>query len=138
MDHTGAFTYDSSLPTARDRMRSTVGDTDATQPLRYDETYDELLSYYGDESVATAKLARSLASQFARQPVSVSIPGGPSVSYSDRVKTLLDTAKQIETAVGPGAGGTSYLGFTVSRPGMNAEDTSEYRRGYDNVPEGVT
>lgn len=136
MDHTGVFTYDSSLPTARDRMRAAVGDTDASNPLRYDETYDELLTYYEDEATATAKLARSLASQFARMPSSVSIPGGPSVSYGDRVRTLLDTAKSIEAAVST-IRGTSYRSMTVSRPGMDSDAISEYRRPYDAIPEGT-
>lgn len=134
MDSSGTFTYDSALPTPRDRMRHTLGDTDPTKPLRYDETYDAALAYYADEALATAKIGRALATQFGRNPTSVSVPGGPSVSYSDRVKTWLDTAKQLEDAVAStgGLGGSSYVEFTLSRPGMSDEaQQTEYRRSLD-------
>lgn len=137
MDSSGIFTYDATLPTARDRMRHTLGDTDPLTPLRYDETYDALLSFYGDEATATAKLARSLATQFGRNPTSVSVPGGPSVSFGDRVRTWLDTATTIEKATvgftsapSPDAGGTM-----LDRGEMTPSNgVSEYRRGWDDIP----
>lgn len=132
MDDSGVFTYDSSLPTPRDRMRNSVGDTNPNKPLRYDETYDALLDYYGNETVATAKLARSLAAEFGRKPSSVAIPGGPSVSYSGRVSTWLDLAKSMEAAVGVTGGESSYTGTQAIRDdGMNGPvTTSEYRRDW--------
>lgn len=129
------FTYDPSLPTPRDRMREAVGDTDPTNPLRYDATYDALLTYWQDEPTATAKLARALAVQYGRQASSVSVPGGPSVSYSDRVKTWLDVAKAIESVV-PSASDSepTYSASIASRPGMDAEPQREYRRGLEEWP----
>lgn len=134
MDSSGTFTYDSALPTARDRIRHTLGDTDPTKPLRYDETYDAALLYYADETLATAKIARALATQFGRNPTSVSVPGGPSVSYGDRVRTWLDTAKQLEEAVASGGlfATSTYSEFVLSRPGMSdGAQQSEYRRSLD-------
>lgn len=132
MDDTGVFTYDSSLPTPRDRMRNLVGDTNPTKPLRWDETYDQLLEYYGNETVATAKLARALAAEFGRKPSSVSIPGGPSISYSGRVSSLLDLAKSMEAAVGVTAGESSYLGVRGTRDDgiTDVVPTNEFRRDW--------
>lgn len=135
MDASGTFTYDSSLPQARDRIRHTLGDTDPATPLRYDETYDALLALY-DEPTATAKLARSLANQFGRLASSVSVPGGPSVSF-ERVKAWQDTAKTIEAAIPSVLGGApSYEGSTGERTFGAAK--SEYRRGWDDAPESVS
>lgn len=88
-----SFSYDPELATALDRIRHLVGDTVAPG-LRSDETIEALLLQM-TEAEATATVAESLASEFALQPTSVSIPGGPSVSYSDRVKQLFELAKKI-------------------------------------------
>lgn len=130
MDSSGTFTYDAALPSPRDRMRHTVGDTDPASPLRFDETYDALLALY-DEPTATAKMARSLANQFGRQASSVSVPGGPSVSF-ERVKAWQDTAKTIESAIPSGGAVPTYVDFTPVRD-FGCE-RSEYRRGWDDAP----
>jgi len=135
MDGSGTFTYDSSLPTARDRIRNLIGDTDATNPLRWDESYDAMLAHYGDnEAVVTAKMARAIASQFARDPSSVSIPGGPSVSWSSRVSALLDLAKRFETSEEAGGGPDSYSDTVLVRPGLEP-DAREYRRSIYDFPD---
>lgn len=135
MDDTGTFTFDSSLPTARDRIRDLLGDTDATNPLRWDETYDANLVYYGDsEATVIAKMARSLASQFAQNPSSVSIPGGPSVSWSSRVSTWLDLAKRFESSAEAGGGANSYSDTVLDRDGLTPSD-NEYRRSVWDFPD---
>jgi len=128
MDNQGIFTYDSSLPTARDRMRHMLGDTDAANPLRYDESYDAMLTYFENETLATAKMARALASEFAQKFSSVNIQGGPSITYSERVKTWLALADKLEAAVGSSGGvgiGTSYSGTVLRR---TIVEESEYGR----------
>lgn len=128
MDNQGIFTYDSSLPTPRDRMRHMIGDTDAKNPLRFDESYDAMLAFWENETLATAKIARALASEFAQKFSTVNIQGGPSVSYSDRVKTWLALADKLEAAVGSSGGGlgTSYSGSVLKR--IPSVDESEYKR----------
>jgi hypothetical protein len=127
MDPAGTFTYDSALPTARDRMRHALGDTDATAPLRWDETYAALLALH-DEPTATAIMARSLANQFGQQPSSVNIPGALAVSFTDRVKAWLQTAQSVEeTLTELGAGG--YVVTRAERSDLPADDDgSEYYR----------
>lgn len=132
MDSSGVFTFDSSLPTPRDRMRHSLGDTDPNTPLRYDETYESMLAYWGDETLATAKLARALASQFGRQASSVSIPGGPSVSYASRVSAWQELAKTLEVDAAESAPGAFQSG-RASRAGMNPVPQSEYRRSLDDT-----
>jgi hypothetical protein len=131
------FTFDITLPTARDRMRMALGDTDPSNPIRYNETYDSMLAYWEDETIATAKMARAFASQFGRDPSSVSIPGGPSVSYASRVPTWLDLAKNLESAIGSLGGSTSsYTASKAVRPGMEPLDNEEYRRRWDDLING--
>lgn len=136
MDAAGQFTYDSALISPRDRMRHALGDTNPNDPLRWDETYDAALQYYGDETLATAKMARALAAQFGRQLTTFNIPGGPSGSYSDRVRTWTDTAKTLETATaatGSSAGYTAGIGY---RAGISdTEQQSEYHRTILELPE---
>jgi hypothetical protein len=89
------FTYDPRLISPVDRIRFAVGDTDPLAPLRQDESIDALVLLHG-ETLATAKVARSIASEFARQPSNLTIPGGPGISYASRVTSLQDLAKSIE------------------------------------------
>lgn len=131
MDSSGVFTYDSSLSTARDRIRLAVGDTDATNPLRWDETIDALLTLHG-EATATALIARSLANQYAQEPSNTTLPGGLTVSYSDRVKSWLSLAGAIEKDTGmilSESDRSVSEDFRVVREWETA--TSEYQRPFD-------
>lgn len=87
--------YDSLLATAKDRMRHMLGDTDMAAPLREDETYEAILTAYG-ETMGTAVLAEALAVEYAQQPTSVSA-SGVSVAWPDRVKTWQELAKRLRT-----------------------------------------
>ena len=124
--------FDPELPTARDRVRSLIGDTSATCNIP-DESIDTYLAA-DTEAVATAKVARALANLFALQPSSVNIPGGPSISWSDRVRALMDLAKRIEDEAG---GIDGALPLKSERRTRSFESpTTEYRRPLDYLPEG--
>ena len=126
-----AFTYDEALPTARDRIRLSLGDTDGLDPLLQDETIDAAFDQYeplGDtaEAITTAFLARSLAARFGRSPSSLAIPGGPTLSYGDRVKSWLETANKMEAAAGRSPGdvsGAGYSGLGMSRSYVELPET---------------
>jgi hypothetical protein len=124
--------YDPSLPTARDRVRFTVGDT-ASPELRPDTEYDALIAQY-DERTATLKMAESLASQYAQDPSSISV-GGLSVSFSDLVKNWQQLAAALRQAIKDDPA-TSLSTLQVGRL-QRLEDTgeSEYRRPWDWVPD---
>jgi hypothetical protein len=127
------FTYDETLPSPKDRIRLSLGDTDGLDPLLSDETILSALDQYaglGDlaEPATTAFLARSLAARFGRIPSSMTIPGGPSLTYGDRVKSWLELASKLEAVIGgpgglgAGASETPYFG-------------AEARRSFAEVPE---
>jgi hypothetical protein len=117
-----AFTYDSSLPTARDRIRFAVWDTDTANQLRSDETIDAMIAEFG-ETAATAKIARSLANQFAQMPSSVTIPNGPSVTWGERVRAWLALAQAIEADTGGVSSAPLDDGFRT----RSFATTTEYR-----------
>lgn len=118
------FTYDPRLISPVDRIRFAVGDTDPTAPLRQDESIDALVVLHG-ETVATAKVARSIASEFARQPSNLTIPGGPGISYAQRVTSLQDLAKSIEGGGGASGATAGPATDTVLTRGWDAGE-SEY------------
>jgi hypothetical protein len=94
-------TFDETLPTDRDRLRFLLGDTDVVlNPLLQDETYDATLSQSSDWRLAGAALAEGLASKFAQEPDSVSIPGDVSVSWRSRVENWVRLASGWRAAVG--------------------------------------
>jgi hypothetical protein len=137
-----AFTFDENLPTAKDRIRLQLGDTSTADQLYPDETYLAYLERY-DEPTTTALLARSLAAKFGRMPTSMSVPDGPSVSWSQRVSAWSDLAKSIETALGDTFGESAPMfETTLVRAGMNDGDGGEYwrdpykfsdRAGFDGI-----
>jgi hypothetical protein len=129
-----AATYDSNLPTPKDRMRHSLGDTDVTAPLRGDETYTALLAAYS-ETEATAVLAEALAAEYAQLPASFGA-GGTTFSWSDRVKTWLALAARLRTALAETAGTVSNQLHTIQprrgdwwgRGWDGDEERSEYVR----------
>lgn len=125
-----AATYDSTLPTAKDRMRHSLGDTDVTNPLRGDETYAALLAAYS-ETEATAVLAEALAAEYAQQPDTIT-DSGTTISWRTRVSTWLDLAKRLRAALAETAATVSSQLHTLQpRRGdwwCQDEERSEYVR----------
>jgi hypothetical protein len=83
-----AATFDLTLPTALDRIRRSVGDTNTAAALRQDEEILAVLTLTGDENLATAQVAAGLAVEYAQRPDSIS-DDGTSISWRERVKTWL-------------------------------------------------
>jgi hypothetical protein len=117
-----SWSYDPLLATAKDRVRHSIGDTDATNPLRQDETIAAAISSDG-EAMATAILAEGLAAQYAQEPDSFGSVG-LSVSWRERVKTWLALAER-SRAIASATEATT-IGVSV----MTRDDltTSEYVR----------
>jgi len=120
-----AFTYAATLATARDRVRHAVGDTDAANPLRQDETIDALLALHGEDG-ATAALAEALAAQFAQEPSSFG-SDGITVSWADRVKTWTALAGRIRQERTAAAGSGATAGVLGGRAD-GGDGASEYLR----------
>lgn len=131
-----AAEYSDNLPTAKDRMRHILGDTDMENALRQDEEYLALLAGYATETEATAVMAESLAAQFAQEPDSVNTDG-TAVTWKDRVKTWLELATRFRNALKEIKATASSTGRIV-KPRHYDDDFehSEYRRpGWVNFPE---
>lgn len=82
-------TYDDTLQSDRDKVRSILAITDVTSEataLRTDEHIDAVLVWQGSIDGTVRYIASSLAAQYAQQPGSVRLPSGLSVSWPERVK----------------------------------------------------
>lgn len=131
-----AATYDNTLPTAKDRIRHQVADTDMANPLRPDEEYLAALANAGSatnaEALATLAMAQSLASEYAQLPTTIS-DDGTALSWSDRVKTWLALVSRIEGEVAAAKLDTSVnnkLKTVRARRRDDCDIYSEYYRGY--------
>jgi hypothetical protein len=104
------MSYSDTLDTDLDKARALLGDTsnNAATELLTDDHIDAVLTLYAFNG-GVSFLARELASRYAQQPGSVSLPSGLSVSWAERVKTWLALAIQMQ------AGGvTAFTAFSVT------------------------
>lgn len=123
-------TYSNNLPTAKDRMRQLLGDTNMANALRQDEEYLALLAGYTTETEATAVMAESLAAQFAQEPGYISTDG-VTVQWSDRVKTWLELSARLRKALSELVGTSGKVGRVVKPQNYNdSESAGEYVRPY--------
>lgn len=81
--------YNPALPTARDKLRFKLGDTNTGAALIPDVTYDAVLSVVGgDEKKAAVALLDHLISRFAQLPNSTTADDGAvRIEWKDRVAT---------------------------------------------------
>lgn len=107
------LSYDADLPTDVDKARAMLGDTsnDAATELLTDDHITAVLAWKGSFDAAVGFLAQELASRFAQQPGSVSLPSGLSVSWASRVRTWQDLANALGGAI-------TYTAFSVA-PGRD-------------------
>lgn len=124
------MSYDPGLPTARDRIRFTVGDTGSPE-LRPDTEYDALLSQ-NDERTATLRMAESLASQYAQDPSSISV-AGMTISFSSLVSNWQQLASALRASLreNPATVTTLQVGRLTR---LEQEPGAEYRRPMDWIP----
>ena len=89
-----AATYNPAHPTARDRVRANLGDTDvdpAENALHTDAHMDAVLAAYG-EALGQSALAHELWARFAQDPSSVGLTG-LSVSFANLLDVWAELAK---------------------------------------------
>lgn len=101
------MSYDAELPTSRDKARALLGDTDTSAELLTDAHYSAVLAWKDTFDLAVAFLAQELASKYAQQPGSVTLPSGLSVSWRDRVATWQALANSM-------GGAATYTTFSVA------------------------
>lgn len=116
------FSYSELLTSPIDRVRHALGDT--VEPgLRSDETYNHLLTSMTEADVVQT-VAAGLVAEFSLLPDSISIPGGPSVSF----RTRLDLWKTLASGQATAITGGSTSGISSTTPERAGFDylTTEY------------
>lgn len=107
-------TYDPSLLSLRDRVRSTVGDV-GPEFLVPDSTYDAQLGLEDDWRLAAAAIADQLAGMFNQRTNSYTQVGDFSATYLDRAGKWSRQAQQLRAAVAAEREHHT-TGYSVSRP----------------------
>ncbi len=123
------MSYNPALPTARDRLRFALGDTQAPpDELLPDATYDATLTTFGgDEKQATLVLAEGLLARYALEPDSVD-DEGQKASWKFRLSQWTMKANQLRGELATASAPTP-LGFQTRLPQRAGEQHSEYRAG---------
>jgi hypothetical protein len=125
------YSFDPTLPTAKDRVRDAIGDRDPAEWLRSNEEIEARLFQLADELLTVVVMAEGLAAEYARRIDSYSESGGVSVRWSKRVETWLEIAKagRAQIAEATATGTTATINTAAIRVGPGGYD-SEYVRGW--------
>lgn len=96
-----AATYDPTLSSIRDRLRFTLGDTDTTNPINPDETYDAVLSIHDNhEKRAAVALLDGMITRFAQLPNETATDSGQyRVKWTDRIKAWQAMRARLEAEI---------------------------------------
>jgi hypothetical protein len=106
--------YDDTLPTERDVIRATLGDTNGDDFLLSDALIDAARAMQGSVSAAVAWLARSLIARYATEPTRVTADG-VTVDYSERLAVWRALITDATTHATGGAWGTVSADFGDGR-----------------------
>lgn len=124
------MSYDPTLPTIRDRIRSIVGDTagietDETFP---DSTYDAVIELHANWKLAAAEMAEKVAVSIEQDPTSYTATGDMSVGWGDRTRSLRAVATRLraEAAEEDQTTLTGIVSSQLERPGGSHH--AEYHR----------
>lgn len=112
-----AATYDDTLPTEKDKVRSDLGGIvtilPSANPLLTDEHIDAVLELEGSRSSAVAYLARELVMRFAGRPRTIKV-GDVSLDYTKRIDHWEELAGRIEISSGTSVEGLSQGSVAVT------------------------
>lgn len=126
-------TYDDTLPTDMDKVRSILWITDVSSEeaaLRTDEHIDAVLAWQGSIDGAVRYIASSLAAEFAQKPSSIHLPSGLSVSW---FATRVTHWQMLAAHTHPTGAGDNALSFVpATYGGQDAAD--EFARPPDYWP----
>lgn len=108
-----SFSYDISLGTARDRIRSRLGDNDTQNVVLQDEEINAYLTLESDNEVrATRHAFRAALARLARQTDRVAI--GIATSRSQRFEQMKELFALFEQESAAASGGIGVFGLTES------------------------
>ena len=120
-----AWTYDTSLPTDRDRVRLMIGDTIETDQQFSNQEIDAMLLIWGSVTTTAVAACRALAAKYAR--FADKWVGDLKILASQKSEAYLALAEQLEesgvTAIGASTAGLFAGGLRVSQKEMLDGDT---------------
>lgn len=135
-----AWTYDTTLPVDKDKVRLLIGDTFSTDPQLSDEEIDAILALYGSVARTAVGACRMLAAKYSRN--ADKWVGDLKILASQKAKAYLALAEELEDAGGNALGVSSGVptagGINVTEKELAQDDTTRvvpfFRRGlHDNL-----
>ncbi len=117
-------TYDETLPTDKDVIRSMLGDIDTANALHSDEHIAAVLVLQGSVNAGIVYLANELIARYAQEPVKVTIDdagGQIVVDYTERLKIWRAIVSTAQSGINGGG-----ISFVPASYGVDATD--EYSR----------
>jgi hypothetical protein len=132
-----AWSYDSALPTDKDKVRLLVGDTLTTDQQLQNEEITYFLSVRPDINLAAADSAKAIAARYARQADTSNL--SLSISASQRAEAYAKLAASLEARAGSLSAADMFVGGTkISEKITRASDPDEvqpnFEVGQDDLP----
>jgi len=126
-----AWTYSSSLPTDKDKVRFLVQDTDTNDQLIQDEEITFALTETGNIYRASALVARSIALQLGRQLTLVRVPKELAWDAHQQWEHYKELAKELEIkAASSGATGVFAGGISVADKTARENDSDRVQNSF--------
>lgn len=128
-----AWSYDSSLPENKDKVRWLCGDTDTNDQLVQNEEILFALSDAGDNlRRAAAMVCDAIALKFANSLTLDKAPGSVSWDAAERAELFSSRAEKLrQEAITSGAGGGIFGGgISISDKQNREDDTDRVRSGF--------
>ena len=124
------YSYDPTLPTDKDKVRLTIGDTVTTAFLLSNEEIVALLSMYGSVHQAAIAAARGLAAKYSRE--ADKWVGDLKILASQKAKAFLELATALSDAGGSmsARGVPSAGGIRISQKETMEDNTDRVRPAF--------
>ena len=133
-----AWTYDTTLPTNRDKIRLLIGDTISTDEQMSDEELDAMLVMYGSVKPTAIAALRVLASKYAR--FADKWVGDLKILASQKSRAYLEMAKTLAASTTLSGGGVPSAGGIYADEKQAGEENDSlakpaFKRGVTDNPE---
>jgi len=120
------WTYDSDLPTDKDRVRFLIGDTDANDPIMQDGEINYVLTVHANVNRAAAACCRAIAAKLRRELTLNPAAGSISLDPQKQADGFIDLANELEQQALT-SGGAGIFGGGISKTSKAAQESSSDR-----------
>lgn len=132
-----AWSYDSAVPTDKDKVRLLIGDTNTADQQLQNEEITYFLSVRADIYLAAADSAKAIGARYARQADTSNL--SLSISASQRAEAYAKLAVALEARAGALSAADMFVGGTkISEKITRASDPDEvqpnFEVGQDDLP----